>query len=127
PGLATNRDAMLFLLLVESRPDKDPADYEKGMRAIHATVVNRLRYNVGGAFNAPGAKYWRDIIGARGQFAGFSTSGGRLTAEADQQNRLNAFYRIANNSKDRRQPQYRKFIKTAEAVLDEPGEDPFED
>jgi hypothetical protein len=127
PGLKTDRDALLFLLLVESDPSEELADVQKGMRAMRATIVNRLHHNAGGAFNAPGAKTWRDVIGARGQFEGFGKEDGVLTVSPALQRRLDNYYRLANSPTDARREGYRKFIEAAQAVVDNVSDDPFED
>jgi hypothetical protein len=129
PDLNTDRSAMIFMLIVESRPDKPAEAVKKGMRAMYWTIVNRLKYNHHGIFSAPNAKTLRDIIGADGsQFEGFSLNKEKkLAASKEVINRLNAFYKIANNIKDSRRNLYRTFIKNAQSVvIEKGGQDPFQ-
>ena len=75
PDLQTPAGALTHLLLAESRgpgnSSYDATAAALGMRAIRATVANRLGFHPEW-FNASGAKTWTDIIVAPGQFQGFS-------------------------------------------------------
>jgi hypothetical protein len=127
PSLRNDFDALIFVLIVESDPKYNLDKVKTGMRAMHASIHNRFIYNWGPSFGAPQALNYRDIIGALGQFQGFSSSEGVLTASSELTKRLDERFEIANDNNDKRQKQFRDFIEAAEDIAAAFMEDPFED
>jgi len=118
PNPTTDYGAVVTLLLVESQnpytPGYNASSTQEGMEAMVATVHNRLTKPK--LFNAPGATTLSQIIGAKNQFAGFSTrSGGGVNITASLQTLITQIYQNANTSGSY-QHQFRTYIRNAESI-----------
>ena len=128
PNQDTNDGLLARLFIAESRTPAyagyDAENVKKGMRAMKATVDNRLRHHPA-LFGAPNATTYLDIVSAAGQFNGFSkTAAGRLQISSDVQQRFNAVLLKANTGKPGR---YAQFVNNAIAAARDPIDDPFKD
>jgi hypothetical protein len=124
PSLDTDPGVLAHMLVAESRnpgfPGYDEAEVFRGLRAMKAVVVNRLKDP--GTFGAPGATTWTDIIVAPGQWHGFSRVGGKVKLSSDVANRITEVMKKANTGAP---GAYHRFVSNGvltvtNAVTDDP-------
>lgn len=128
PDLGTDEGLLARLFIAESvNPgfkDYDADQAKRGMRAMKAAVDNRLK-NQPEQFGAPKATTYADVVGAAGQFHGFSkTAAGKIEVAADVQKRIDAVLKQANTGKPGR---YAAFAQAAIDIAKGPVDDPFKD
>jgi hypothetical protein len=125
PDVNTDAGLLARLFIAECRnpgyKDYDKAVAAKAMRAMHATVDNRL-HNKPEKFGAPNAKSYADIVGAAGQFAGFSQDDkGKIVIAANVQKRIDEVMKIANTGKPGKYAEFVQLaIDSAKAKVDDP-------
>jgi hypothetical protein len=134
PKIETDAGLLCRMLLAECRTPEyttySAKDAITSMRAMRAVVENRLAHPKPKIFNAPGAKTWRDIITASGQWKGFNRKerdGGTYELEISDavQTRIAAILKTANNSgamQEAMKAHVQLAVETAEASQ---NEDPF--
>jgi len=127
PDKDTDEGLLARLLIAESltpnRAQYDADSVKKGMRAMKAAVDNRLK-NKPAQFGAPNAKNYVDIVGAAGQFAGFSKNAGKIVISSEVQARIDDVLKKANSGKPGK---YAAFVENSIAVAKNPVDDPFKD
>ncbi|MGO4715376.1 hypothetical protein [Bradyrhizobium sp. 2TAF24] len=113
PDRNTDEGAETRLLMSEARGPSfasfNLSDTTRAMALMDLVLVNRLT-NRPGRFGAPGASTLRDIIKAKGQFAGFETY---PNYDSRIVGRLQNMLSIANNTSDRRSGDFTSFIQAA--------------
>ncbi|MEW6644230.1 MAG: hypothetical protein AB1586_27240 [Pseudomonadota bacterium] len=113
PDRNTDEGAETRLLMSEARgPSFSSFNLSTTVRAMalmDLVLVNRFN-NHPERFGARGATTLRDIIKARGQFAGFETY---PNYDAQIVGRLQSMLKIANNPSDRRSSDFTDFIQAA--------------
>jgi hypothetical protein len=128
PDINAEDGLLARLFIAECRnPGHKQYDAEaakKGMRAMKAVIDNRLKNNPS-QFGAPRAKSYVDIVGAPGQFHGFSKgSDGKIVIAGDVQKRIDAVMKTANTGKPGKYAAFVQFtIDVAKAGVDDPFKD----
>jgi hypothetical protein len=128
PDVNTDAGLLARLFIAESRnPSQkqyEAQEVKKGMQAMKAVIQNRLK-NKPAQFGAPNAKTYVDIVGAPGQFHGFSKNAqGKIDIAADVQKRIDTVMKTANTGKPGK---FANFVQNAIDVANGSGEDPFKD
>ncbi len=123
---ATDAGAMERLFLLEATTPGMAgyvaAENLRAMRLMRQTIENRLKSPA--EYGAKGASDETDIVELGGQFAGF---GGYPALDADMTYNLALFLKIANDARDRRQPQYVAYVRDAITAATEPTTPPVAD
>lgn len=127
PDINTDEGLLARLFIAESRnpgqASYDADEVAKGMRAMKAVVDNRLKNNPG-QFGAPGATTYVDIVGAAGQFHGFSKdAGGHIVIATDVQARIDKVLSVANTGAPGK---YAAFVTKCNEVAKAAVDDPFQ-
>jgi hypothetical protein len=102
PEVDTDAGLLARPFIAECR-DPGYSDYnldaaKKSMNAMKAVIDNRLHNNPA-QFGAPGAKSYVDIVGAPGQFAGFTKKNGKISISAAVESKINDVMIKANTGK----------------------------